>query len=220
MKPCIIIGSSGHAHSALETIEAGNRYVVIGFLDDFRALGELEHGLPILGKVEDCVVLARKHDCHTFFLGVGDNWGRYQVHKKVKTLYPAAQFPGIAHPQSIISNTVTIPDAGVILPGAIVGRYATLGIGCLLNHQSCLDHDSSLGDYASLGPQAAVGGRTHIGNFSAICMGAKVHQKIKVGHHTTIGSGAVVTKDIPDQVVAFGIPATARKTRTVDDKYL
>ena len=121
---------------------------------------------------------------------------------------------------AIISSTASIPDACVILPGTIVGRYATMGIGCLLNHQSCLDHDSCLGEFSSLGPQAAIGGRSRIGSFSAICMGAKVHQKINVGSHTIIGSGSVVTKEIQDHVVAYGVPCLAKRTRDIGERYL
>ena len=220
MEHCIIVGSSGHAHSVLEVIESERQYKAIGFLDDFRISGELEHGLPILGITDNCAKIAQTNNASIFFLAVGDNWGRSLLHDKIKNLCPSAKFPGLVHPKTVISKTVTIPDACVILPGTVVGRYATLGIGCLLNHQSCLDHDASLGDYASLGPQATIGGRTNIGIFSAICMGANVLQQIKIGSHSIIGSGSIVTKDIPDQVIAYGTPCVVRKSRHIGDHYL
>ena len=217
MKHCVIVGSSGHSHSVLEAIESGQQYKTIGFLDDFRVSGEMEHGLPILGNIDNCAQIAQTHNASIFFLAVGDNWGRRLLHDKIKNLCPSAIFPGLVHPETVISKTVTIPDACVILPGTVVGRCARLGIGCLLNHQSCLDHDASLGDYASLGPQAAIGGQTHIGMGSAICMGARVHHQIKIGSYSVIGSGSIVNKDIPDQVVAYGTPCVVKRSRNIWD---
>ena len=37
--------------------------------------------------------------------------------------------------------------------------------------------------------------------------GATILPRIKIGRNVVIGAGAVVTKDIPDSVVAFGSPA-------------
>ena len=38
-------------------------------------------------------------------------------------------------------------------------------------------------------------------------MGASVLDQINVGQSSMIGAGAVVTKDLPDKVVALGVPA-------------
>jgi acetyltransferase-like isoleucine patch superfamily enzyme len=41
-------------------------------------------------------------------------------------------------------------------------------------------------------------------------MGAVVLQHIRVGERTLVGAGAIVTQDLPDNIVAVGIPARAR----------
>jgi acetyltransferase-like isoleucine patch superfamily enzyme len=37
-------------------------------------------------------------------------------------------------------------------------------------------------------------------------MGTNILNQVKIGKNTIIGAGSVVTKDIPDNVVAYGSP--------------
>jgi acetyltransferase-like isoleucine patch superfamily enzyme len=37
-------------------------------------------------------------------------------------------------------------------------------------------------------------------------MGVNIINGVKIGNNTVIGAGSVVTKDIPDNVVAYGNP--------------
>lgn len=54
-----------------------------------------------------------------------------------------------------------------------------------------------------------------IGNNVKICGGAIVIGKIKIGSNVTIGAGAVVTKDVPDNCVVVGNPARIIKQKNV-----
>lgn len=46
----------------------------------------------------------------------------------------------------------------------------------------------------------------HIGNNVWIGAGAKIMPGVTIGNNTVIGAGSVVTKDIPENVVAYGVP--------------
>jgi serine O-acetyltransferase len=46
---------------------------------------------------------------------------------------------------------------------------------------------------------------------ATIYAGAKVLGNVRVGRNATVGANAVVTKDVPDGMVAVGIPAVARE---------
>jgi len=46
---------------------------------------------------------------------------------------------------------------------------------------------------------------------ASIGAGAKVIGKVRVGRDATIGAGAVVTRDVPDGMVAVGVPAVPRE---------
>ncbi|MFA6635545.1 MAG: DapH/DapD/GlmU-related protein [Candidatus Omnitrophota bacterium] len=47
----------------------------------------------------------------------------------------------------------------------------------------------------------------HIGRDCFIGSGAIINGKVKIGDHSVIGAGAVVTKDVPEKVFVAGVPA-------------
>jgi maltose O-acetyltransferase len=60
--------------------------------------------------------------------------------------------------------------------------------------------------FKELGKPITIGNNVWIGGASIICPG------IKIGDNTTIGAGSVVTKDIPNNVVAAGNPCRIIKS--------
>jgi acetyltransferase-like isoleucine patch superfamily enzyme len=58
-----------------------------------------------------------------------------------------------------------------------------------------------------MSPGVHVSGNCQIGDFCNIGTNATILPRVKLGNNVTIGAGAVVTKDIPDNCVAVGVPA-------------
>ena len=59
-----------------------------------------------------------------------------------------------------------------------------------------------------------------VGKYSSISLGAKIIQKVSIGKHVVVGAGAVVLDDLPDRVVAYGVPARIARRREVGENYL
>jgi acetyltransferase-like isoleucine patch superfamily enzyme len=106
------------------------------------------------------------------------------------------------------------------MAGAVVSNGCTLGRGALLGTNSSVDHDGRLDDFASLAPGAATGGNVRIGACTAVGLGASIVHAVTVGEHTVIGAGAVVIDDVPDLVVAYGMPARVARSRSAGEPYL
>ena len=51
-------------------------------------------------------------------------------------------------------------------------------------------------------------------------MGATVLHGRTIGDDTIIGAGSVVTRDIPSNVVAYGVPCKVVRKRDAIDRYL
>lgn len=57
-----------------------------------------------------------------------------------------------------------------------------------------------------------------IGNDVWICGNVVINPGVKIGNNVVIGSGSVVTKNIPDGVVAVGNPCKVIRKITIEDK--
>ena len=111
--------------------------------------------------------------------------------------------------------------------GAEISPWADIGPGLCLIHSSGvvigpsvrigrnahLYHGVTLGD-GSLDGQPTVGDDVTIGN------GASVLGGVRVGDRVLIGAHAVVSRDIPDDMVASGSPATFKPRTARHDVYL
>ena len=69
-------------------------------------------------------------------------------------------------------------------------------------------------------PQACAGGNVEIGDYSAICLGARIIHRVRIGAHAVIGAGATVLKHVPARVTAYGTPARIIRSREIGDVYL
>lgn len=88
------------------------------------------------------------------------------------------------------------------LNGIIISHYAKIGKNCTILQQVTI----SQGENET---SATIGDNVMIG------AGAKIIGNVKIGDNVKIGANAVVTKDIPSNSVAVGVPATVVKINGV-----
>jgi acetyltransferase-like isoleucine patch superfamily enzyme len=62
---------------------------------------------------------------------------------------------------------------------------------------------------------AAISGKVKIGDFSNIGTNATILPNISIGENCFIGAGAVVTKDVLNNQVVYGVPARLMKMQTL-----
>ena len=106
------------------------------------------------------------------------------------------------------------------MPGVHMGPLTRLGAGIVLNANSAVCHETMIEDFASLAPNACVAGQARIGKCSAICLSARVAEKVIVGSHAVVGACSAVLNDLPVNSLAFGIPAKVKTARLPGDRYL
>ena len=78
--------------------------------------------------------------------------------------------------------------------------------GTVINRKCAIHHDSRIGRYVTLSPNVIVLGRAQIGDYTFVGAGSIIRDGVKIGKHCVIGMGSIVTKDVPDNVVAYGNP--------------
>ena len=104
-----------------------------------------------------------------------------------------------------LANNVEIGVNATIARGQ--SRDTFVGAWTKIDDHVYLAHDVALGQQVTVTSGVTLGGFVEVGNQSYLGMNCSIKQLLTVGSGSTIGMGAVVTKSIPDNVVAFGNPA-------------
>jgi serine O-acetyltransferase len=104
-----------------------------------------------------------------------------------------------------------------ILTGIDIHHSCEIGKGLYIGHFGGIFLASGvrMGDYCNLSQDVSIGwagrgekrGCPALGDRVYVAPGAKIIGKITVGNDVAIGANAVVTKDLPDNAVAVGVPA-------------
>jgi len=220
MDEILLIGASEHAKVVMDVIEKEGRYKIHGLIDSYKPAGEDVFGYKILGAEEMLVELFSTGKVAGGIITIGDNWTRHKMVEKIKAILPEFKFMTAVHPSATIARGVTIGAGSVLMAGVVVNSDSKVGEFCILNTRSSLDHDCVMGDFSSLAPGVIAGGKVSIGAFSAISLGASIIHGVNIGEQTILGAGAVALTDIPDDCVAYGIPAKVIRKRQAGERYL
>jgi sugar O-acyltransferase (sialic acid O-acetyltransferase NeuD family) len=203
----LIIGAKGFAKEVLQIICKIDDSLLIAFYDDINEdIGDfLYDKFPIL-KTEEEVKHFFSVNGNDFIIGIGNPQLRFKLYEKFISL--GGNFvSGISIKASIGSFDVFIGDGCNVLDQAIFSNSTSVGKGCIVYYNVIISHDCEVGDFVELSPGAALLGGCKIGSFSHVGSNATILPKVKIGKNVVIGAGSVVTKDVPDNCVAVGIPA-------------
>jgi sugar O-acyltransferase (sialic acid O-acetyltransferase NeuD family) len=136
--------------------------------------------------------------------------GVYQPKHKIKiveTLNPNIdRFVNVIHDGLDISKMSTLGRGLLINSKVSIAAHTTIGDFVSINRHVSIGHHTTIGDYCSINPGTNIAGNVTIGEGTTIGIGVNIIDGIKIGKNTIIGAGSVVTKDIPDNVVAYGSP--------------
>ncbi len=193
-KQLIIIGAGENAEVVRVGLEG--HYTIAGYLAD-----DATHK-PVLGKVED---YARFLQGYVFFISIGNNPARERVFMMLKEA--GATFANAIHPLSQIEQSARLGENVFVGAMSYVNVHSTLGDGTFINNACVVEHDNTIQNFAHLAPGVITGGGVKVGKRTFLGLGARVNDHLSIGQDVTVGSGAVVTKDLPNSCTAVGIPA-------------
>jgi len=120
------------------------------------------------------------------------------------------EFKGRQRVRQEFTGEVVIEDdvdigANCVIVGGVVGS-TIIRRGVFIAHGSIIGHDCDIGEGTVISTNVTLNGHVEVGTYSFIASNTVIPPKIKIGSLTMIGMGSVVTKDVPDKVIAYGSP--------------
>lgn len=203
----VIIGAGGYGRTYLSYLqEAGVN--IVGLLDDNKQLwGKTILGTEVIGGTDLLKTLKDTHNVKAVYCPIGTNHVRVQFLELSKKL--GYSLPNFIHRLASVGPNVEIGEGVYIIAGTVVmptvklEDYVMISMGALVGHDTVLKK----GVFLSMGSNT--GGGINVGEQTFVGMGSTIMSNgVKsIGKNCTIGAGAVIIKDVPDNAVVAGVPA-------------
>ena len=188
-----LYGAGGHAKSVRDNLRSYD-ISVDGVYDDN----------PEKNQFMELKVTHSLEEVDAAIVCVGDNQTRKTIVRKL--LEKGIPFGLAIHRSAMISPDAEIGEGSVVMAGAVINSGAKIGRHCIINSGAVVEHDCVIGDFVHIASHATLSGAVTVEEGSLVCPGAVVTQGKSIGKWSQIGAGAVVLKNIPDGVMAYGIP--------------
>lgn len=197
-----ILGASGHGKVVAETARRAGWDTILFFDDAWPGLTRNMHW-PVVGNF--AMLLEMQADFDGVVIAIGDN--AIRLGKTRELLAAGATLATIIHPAAVVSEYSTLGAGSVVFAGAVIQADCKLGMACIVNTRASVDHDCMIGDGVHVCPGTTLAGLVMVGETSWIGIGSCTRQQVRIGARVTVGAGAAVINDIPDDATVAGVPA-------------
>jgi sugar O-acyltransferase (sialic acid O-acetyltransferase NeuD family) len=198
-----VIGAGGHAKVVIRALEDLGYRVAVVFDDDQRLAGRSVVGIPIVGPIERIT----DQPCRPAVIAIGNN----AIRRRIALRYDLPWLTAV-HPRAFVDPSVHLGQGTVVLAQAVVQVDSSLGNHVIINHAATVDHDCVVESYAHLAPGVHLAGGVTVGEATLLGIGAVAIPGVRIGAGATVGAGAAVIHDLPEHIVAVGVPATIIKS--------
>lgn len=210
--PLVIIGAGGFGRETLDVVraqtanESSPSHHLLGVVDSSPSLENLKLlaalDVPYLGGEREWLREGRRTN---YLVGIGNPAIRRTVSSRFDE---AGHNAAIAvHPTAALGSMTTLAPGVVICAGVQISTNVTVGSHVHVNANATVGHDATLHDFVSINPGATISGNVECESQVLIGAGAVVLQGLKVGRDSTVGAAACVTRSVPADRVAVGVPA-------------
>lgn len=212
LRSLVIIGAGGFGREVLawarQSTAFRSEWDIKGFLDDnLDALAGKRTPAAIVGKLSDYE--PRPED--VFICAIGRPDLRRRVHELITGR--GGEFTNVIHRTVVMADNVELGRGVLLCPYVIVSANATVRDGVAVNLHASIDHDADVGRWSQINCHCDVTGAVVLEDEVFMGSHASVLPGLRVGAKAVIGAGAVVTKNIPPNTTAVGVPARALRIK-------
>lgn len=206
----IIVGAGQHCRVVLYNIEMQGFYRPVCILDPNEKIwGKRVNNVFVEPGYHDfdCSFLEKikkKYATNNFIIGIG----AMKLRRSIFNFFIEQGWCAcnVIHPDAVVSHSADIGTGVLIEAGCLITPSPTIGNNVVINTGSQVNHDNIVGDHVYIASGVILSGGVKVGENSLIDDGVIISLGRQVGSNCIIGAGSVVTKDIPNNSIAFGVP--------------
>lgn len=205
MDNLILIGAGGLAREVAAAVDVGDRYRILGIVDDDRSLhGTSIAGRPVFGGIDQ---VHWDRSSHLVICA-----GRGQVRRRIVEQLAAhdigpSRYATIVHPSVHVPSSCFVGVGSVLLAQVAITADARIGRHVVAMPNVSVTHDDVVDDYATLCAGVSLAGEVTVGEGAYLGTNASVRQHVRVGVDSTLGMGSSLIEDLPDGETWAGVPA-------------
>lgn len=214
-KTIIIIGAGGHAKVIIDVIRQTNEYEIAGLIGTTNEVGQSILGVPVIGTNQTLPILYNQGITNAV-IAIGNNHKRMALASDLHSW--GFTLVNVISPHACVSPFAHLADGIVISPGAVINADARIMENVIINTNASVDHDCLISAYSHICPGCSLAGGVKIGDGTLIGTGTSVIPGISIGVWSIIGAGSVVIRNLPDHIIAYGVPAFAWRRSTGENE--
>ncbi len=204
-----IVGAGAQGRVILDILRAQHRHHAIEFIDDNPAIeGQEINGAKVVSSLDQALSSPDIRGAE-MIVALGNPDLRIAIAGRIGEQGIALM--NAIHPSAVVMLSASLGCGIMIGAGVVVNTNTVVGDNAIINTGAVVEHDCQIAAGAAIGPGVHLGGRVTIGEKAFVATGAIVNSRLTIGARTIIGAGSVVTRSLPDDVLAFGVPARVRQ---------
>ena len=210
-KKVLIIGGQGNGSIIAHAIKHANMlghkdWECIGFLNDHAGVGNKIDGFEVLGTLNDSKkFLLEGYYFINSILRIDGQKERIDMFLNLGI--PENRMATFIHPMAYVAPGVKLSSGVVVMPQVSISPGCTIGKNTLILDGATIGHDDIIGDFCHFSYQACVGSYLNIGMGVHVGLNATIREHLTIGDYSTLGMGAVLTKNIGENEIWVGNPA-------------
>lgn len=201
----IVAGAGGHALEVLDVLKEGIENEEFFFFDNTNTALNNFKEYKVLHSKQEITALSNSFE---FILAVGNSSLREKMFRELSFI--GGKLKAVRSNSAVVSSYAKV-EAVDIMKNCFIGPEAELKKGSLINTGAQIHHQAIISEYCEISPRAIILGKAFIGSSTAIGSNATILPNIRIGNNVVVAAGAVVTKNLPDNCMAAGVPAVIRK---------
>jgi sugar O-acyltransferase (sialic acid O-acetyltransferase NeuD family) len=122
------------------------------------------------------------------------------------------------HPEARVHTRNALGEGCVVLPGAVVEPYATVGANAMIWANVTLAHHCSVGEHCWIAAGTVISGQAKVQRNTFVGVNATIVNDVSVGEFNVVGAAALISKDTKPNTVHLS--RSAEPFRYSADEYV